>query len=59
MLTDANGDERKGIEVLCQFYRKLTVPSRKETQMASILIGTEISLFRREKTIRDLMLAGF
>lgn len=59
MLTDANGEERKGIEVWCEFYRYLRVPSPKEADMAAILFGTDLTLFRREKTIRDLMLAGF
>lgn len=56
MLTDANGNERKGIEVWCDILEELEVFSgdqwRKQVERGTY----SITLY---KTVRDLMLAGF
>lgn len=56
MPTDANGNERKGIEVLCRWSRTFTVPIRGDVVYASESAKNALAYFR---TVRDLMRAGF
>ena len=65
-LTDANGEERKGIEVDMladdddREYRIRLYEKILGTVCLCLVDGFEIGLSDREKkTIRDLMLAGF
>lgn len=61
MLTDASGNERKGIEIRFRCHGKVIgfiTPSRLDVTLTIRDIGTYLSESERA-TIRDLMLAGF
>lgn len=60
MLTDANGEERKGIEVLSFDGETFYVPCQMCMTVAYwVNKGHPMNEIVYVKTIRDLMLAGF
>lgn len=61
MLTDANGNERKGIKIRSRWHGRVIgyiTLSRLDVTLTICDIGTYLSKGERE-TIRNLMLAGF
>lgn len=60
MLTDANGEERKGIEILSMDAETFYCPKQVCMTIAyHENRGEELTSMVPVKTIRDLMLAGF